>query len=515
MPNYIIFLRSRPAKKLETDASGSEISAAIAKFRPLRDNLRALVDLLDTHVAGLEARKKTPCSNAKDKALPIEVLGRVFKAAVSQDMDGIMLAKIVSHVSRNFRNAAISTPVLWSTLSNSQTKEEIKAFLSRSATAGLTILVNEDPYRDYTMKSRLKLGEFFELVIPHFSRVEEFRFTRETATWDDYDESAMYELANVPAPRMVRMSLDGGDYSEFGEGTEYFDLFSISQWKGPSLTTLVAVNSIPGLTGFRSIEKLTLTLSTPEEGIWGLDQLLSNSLCHLAKLRSLNLTFQNVECLSNRYKNATLPALERLALTFIGPNSAAAFRKFFNALAYPAVTEVSITFRDEGSGEQMPESVGLKGELSDEEERCATLQRVEQKSGPVRLWDALPDEEKCPTLQHLYLHLDGKAYRPDLLSKIFGLLPQLHHLSLEAPKLSSLQIDGNAGSPCPEELETLTFVRCCSLNPRAIDAVVGHLQRSRGWRTFQKLELQGCGRLATSVRQKHGAVLKDKLVTNA
>ncbi|TDL21214.1 hypothetical protein BD410DRAFT_308329 [Rickenella mellea] len=74
------------------------------------------------------------------KRLPNEVLAVIFEMAHYLDGEGpVQFALCVSHVSRRFRNVALATPLLWTTIHDSFGENQIREFISRSGRLDLNI----------------------------------------------------------------------------------------------------------------------------------------------------------------------------------------------------------------------------------------------------------------------------------------------------------------------------------------------------------------------------------------
>lgn len=69
-----------------------------------------------------------------------EVFSNIFEELYTADLEGIAVAKRISHVSQRFRAIALSTPLLWTTVTNTQTTEELCAFLERSRALRIKVL---------------------------------------------------------------------------------------------------------------------------------------------------------------------------------------------------------------------------------------------------------------------------------------------------------------------------------------------------------------------------------------
>ncbi|TDL22469.1 hypothetical protein BD410DRAFT_828544 [Rickenella mellea] len=120
------------------------------------------------------------------KRMPFEVISQIFQA-VHLMTDGCGFAIWVSHVSRRFREIALSTSLLWTRIPEHYSDDQVETFLSRSGRLDLDVSMP---------RSLSDLPPFLQILRPHLNRVTRIR------NFDINKDHAMHDLGLTHLPRV-------------------------------------------------------------------------------------------------------------------------------------------------------------------------------------------------------------------------------------------------------------------------------------------------------------------------
>jgi hypothetical protein len=106
-------------------------------------------------------------------SLPNEILAMIFEARYSSSAYELPFEILVTHITRRFRNIAISNPQLWNRIritlnGNPAEKEVLSIYLSRSAALPLDLRVNM--LDAIALRSRLYIASMCQILTVHASR---------------------------------------------------------------------------------------------------------------------------------------------------------------------------------------------------------------------------------------------------------------------------------------------------------------------------------------------------------
>ncbi len=167
--------------------------------------------------------------------LPDEILASIFEAGHSPSIASGYPAQYpiaISHVCRRFRNVALGTPKLWTTLSSTYCEDQLRSFLLRSKAAELCLYLN-----DHAVGWPHRRLHFFASVTSHAER------------WRDVQYIHPYSGGVLDLPDLSRRALSSLTSATFMLSDPYDDPRNLesylAQWHLPSLLHLKTLGIIP------------------------------------------------------------------------------------------------------------------------------------------------------------------------------------------------------------------------------------------------------------------------------
>lgn len=265
------------------------------------NQLEAMITLLDVlkiaaHKIWIPARaglnRATQTLGHLLQRLPEELLAQTMRFACSDVFDLIKL----SHVSRRFRNVALSLADMWSFISSDLPTEIVRLCLERSKSASLHVFFaemenNYDLDNFYTLSNNSntpdpesQLKTYIHETARRCSRWTNIKFAMPVSS-HRYFATASYMLywvlarefyADLHVPRLASLSilhsgclLDDRDHEAYGlSRAETIDVIHFyHSWKAPNLRTLTFSGIIPAPIPGASIEVLHLDIRVDEQDI--------------------------------------------------------------------------------------------------------------------------------------------------------------------------------------------------------------------------------------------------------
>lgn len=120
-----------------------------------------------------------PTMSLFDQLLPVEIVSRIFLTPFDEDGDDVEVNAspqhhpiTISHVSRRWRDIALSTPMLWTEIDLVHDVDGFplsRLFVERSAECSLTIYMQFDSPAGMEVEDA-KVGGAFEVIVPHMRR---------------------------------------------------------------------------------------------------------------------------------------------------------------------------------------------------------------------------------------------------------------------------------------------------------------------------------------------------------
>lgn len=221
--------------------------------------IRTLSNLRDDALASKITIVRTISSQRAINWIPEELLLHVFKFVIESrdewidNSNGLHYTKQlrrIGGVCSRFRQIVISTPSLWTALSNKMCREEVNVFLERSKDLLLTITVHQN---EVVSKNSLL---FLRNVTRHCRRWRSLSVLSDPGAYRDAVQSACEELKNLILPELIEFKYERP--SEYGyvqdfhhdvewdgegfSGPNYFHFYTT--WDAPKLRKLTGKSII-------------------------------------------------------------------------------------------------------------------------------------------------------------------------------------------------------------------------------------------------------------------------------
>ncbi|THH11436.1 hypothetical protein EW145_g674 [Phellinidium pouzarii] len=321
-------------------------------YRADLDDLRALssqfgkaVPILAELIENRRCEMEANWTRKGVKTLPDELLLPIFKQAYHSlgsrhinipSVRSNLFAKRVSQVCRRFRCIAFSCPELWGTIHSSQPKAEVTAFVERSHTYPLTILIyGKDHTRFGSDMSKKDLREFMEALAPCQERWKEMRIT---STPSRTISQLMREVQEhiVSLPQLERLH-----FHRYKWDTDFDDHCDIAAWHAPNLRLFQGSGVVP--TNFQSSTvsqfSLTCQINTIPEMFTGP---IPESITYLS-LKMLNVSDREIVAMGPSDEPVRLPGLETLEVVSSSPGTYTTFWVFIlPRLEFPCLTRLHV-----------------------------------------------------------------------------------------------------------------------------------------------------------------------------
>lgn len=380
----------------------------------------------------------------------------------------------VSHVSRRFRTISLNTPILWSTLSNSQTIAEINAFIPRSKAVGLTIVINEDwELRRHNWLSRPIIEEFINVVIPLAPRWVEFRSNREYTY--DRELPDLWAIASHTRefPRLKRLMVNAGAVTTDVDPNENprpeSDYFST--WNMPQLMFFYGDNIILSrLTPIScNLSTCHLNLEANEPYDWDFAALL-RTLEGFPRLNVLILSFERVgsQDVPLGLPSTTLGSLQELNIVVSCSSRMAVVRSLIHSFRLPHLDTLSYRL-------------------------------MFKKANIVSfLRSIFPPSRNCPQLKSVTITGEAKHAERSAFETIFQSFPHIHCLRVAVPTFASNYTYSN-DPPIVPPLRILILEDCNLLSAQAFERIMDALYESSTWEELKKVEVVSCLYLSAAI----------------
>ncbi|KAG9016376.1 hypothetical protein FRB90_003085 [Tulasnella sp. 427] len=375
--------------------------------------------------------------------LPPELLLEVVQLAMHCDSH-IVVA--ISHINRSFRNFALSTSMLWTSIDIMFPQTRVLAYLKRSGASPLRIQASLVMLTLRSAAGSLRLGWFEEIIRPHADRILSLEMRYTNSGWS---ESALTLLSRSwEMPRLEEFNyalLRHKSHRELlvsafrctpktirleGVGIKHF--LSIYSAQVTCLKVTECWES--GLTDWRDALRLMPSLETLEIADFKAQRSISDE--NYGNLTSI--------------PPFTLPHLR--TLTLIRIPTATVLLGLLQALEAPSLTSATIAFLEPN---------GVDGYFSLE----AWL-KPEPTHGMSDL-PLLPFVSKNPQLQELNLH--NCLMTPDMWAAAFRKLPHLSKLRIALSDVSNEALESLAPSSPPNNTPMLPSLTHLTLDNEALD----------------------------------------------
>lgn len=400
--------------------------------------------------------------------LPDELLSMILETAYCSyrgEPRASDFAITISHISQRFRTVALNTPLLWSTLSNSQSIPEINTFIRRSKAVDMSILIHEGgAHFPHAWLSPLPIDKFMDAVIHLAPRWVEFRAHLSSLHESELDDLRAISDRNLDFPRLKRLSVackaSAEDDSDETTPEEAF----FSSWRMPQLSEYFSMNILPiRLTPISlGLTTCALCLCTSQPYDWDFLALLT-ALSGFPCLRELQLTFQDVglhEAILE-LPLTTLGALEMLKITVSCSSKILVIRSFIHSLNLPYLKalDYSLAFT---------------------------------KSNIVSfLRSIFPTRQNCPELQSVCIDGDAKQVERSAFETIFRSFPQIQALRIAVPTFAS-NYNTILDPPSIPPLRILVLKDCNLLSAQAFRQIIQALYDGPSWKELKKIEINSC-----------------------
>lgn len=392
---------------------------------------RRIQQLADTRMALAAARVhfaeyKNINRDAVTYALPNELLAAIFEAG-STDLPEFPQIITISHVSRHWREVALHTPSLWSTIrmdENTSYPKLLDAYLDRSGACPLDIVVD---YRYRYPEPRIFRETFYlHKILPHIDRWHSLWVG---AASNEIACIILPHLRNLRAPLLKRLVVFGEeddigdqlDLNVFMGGAPHLSFVSLTSlnmrscWPPLAALTNLELKWTAGPTSHGDFRRMVVTaLSLRKLSLWaGAVNFDITSPIRIASLESFEITpFADVddghECdVSIALKALEMPALKNLAILLMDADH---------------FSEVADLLRV-----QMPQH------------HFPRLQHLELSSGVIHQGDAVAFMVALPTVVHVSISYHGQYLHCHSVLEVLSrdrsldspLWPQLSRITLD------------------------------------------------------------------------------------
>lgn len=318
-------------------------------------HLREALDSLDTQMASLLSQRQELESHLDQAVrsqspifrLPEELLSLIFVTGVcdAEDEDPLLVSSLML-VCRYWRDVAINTPELWSTICISPhgSLEKARRRLARSKSVRLDVSINFNPRADEPSTVTENIVRAMDLLRPALWRTRSFRLSvpnrpqvhaavlrcQEDAPFletlsicvyhsmqDDHYSSPCLPLFNGYTPRLKSCSFTSFNFGwdrRIVSGLNALHL--VGYWNGlsPSVDTLLDI-----LRGCPNLQELTLrNISDVDSPISALDQEFSTAkIVKLPRLTKASFYFSGNIRTRLLLSQISFPALESLELSYL------------------------------------------------------------------------------------------------------------------------------------------------------------------------------------------------------
>ncbi|TDL19589.1 hypothetical protein BD410DRAFT_791976 [Rickenella mellea] len=400
------------------------------------------------------------------QSIPTEVLSEIFLISRADAENSNEHSISVSHVSRRFREVALQTAGLWTTLYANHPLLETMEFLKRTGSAPLHIDLTCDFVLDQDHPLAAHMVPFLEVVVPHSSRwkVLDINFVEEdTNDFPNFGPNLQVPLLST-LTHNVEASLD--------ENTPLNCI--VFPYSTPNLRLYKAVNVMPTTNAARS----TLTSCClrwnghPEINDMNIDlSLLLSTLDGMPSLNDLTLAFYDVFFLPSSIpasKSARFPSIKKFSLEY-GPG------RYIDALVFhlmrsfdlPSVIDFTITYST-NAGFVSP----IQWEMPKGPIPVQTLQKLCIRDATQIHNLSEVSLDRCESLQHFTLDSLGV--------ELFW-----EGCSRTRDRVWSKQIP----------LRTLTLRHCDKVKASEVEFLTQKLRHGSNWNTFERLEISCCKKL--------------------
>lgn len=156
----------------------------------------------------------------------------------------------LAHVSRRFRNVALSLPRLWTHVYDCMAPDEVAFFVKRSRDAGLYLVVEGIDGLVQACTSETRADAFLAALVPHAHRWREIRVKAGTAYKRPFFDIFNARCTGLHLPSLISLIVDfPADYQQSEERTGVPPALArfCESWSMPNLRHLTSVNYAPSV----------------------------------------------------------------------------------------------------------------------------------------------------------------------------------------------------------------------------------------------------------------------------
>ena len=402
--------------------------------------------------------------------LPVEIIRMILLFAHEEaDEEGVNDALTWSHISCGFRIVVRDTPGLWNTVSNTMHTKHLALSISRSGYLPLRVLINQGERSiHWLLPGRPRVSEFLQMVMPFKNRWKSlFLRIRETDVFDVLEtthESAFLSLfREFESSSLEELDIvyDEGSALQRSMTEEIDDLPTClsslcDEWNLPALKICRAVECIPLPKNLEALETLDLSLANNWAKGWSFVT-LCKLLERCVNLRNLILDFDLIiseDDFDEVETPVTVGKVETLHVTVTHEVCDGDILKFMSLLRLPQLKDLTVVL---------------------DTDRCDLIDEVFDMCVPL-----YAVTEADITLRTFHLKIDGLEIDEDFMSTLFGAVPRVDELVIEAPRTKFSLGSGSevAVKTCNEvQLRKCIFKRCTHLNVRDAKHVEAYIRK--------------------------------------
>ncbi|KLO08308.1 hypothetical protein SCHPADRAFT_1001052 [Schizopora paradoxa] len=476
-----------------SDISAENISQLFQDEKVLDNMLQILEEMYSSairlHQSIASRSKPTILKLSKGIAsLPNEVLMLIFGfAAPPGGRDSRRQAIWLSHVSRRFRNVALGTQSIWTTLDGYAPEEEFETFLARSGKdSDLHIVLHASLEND-------DVHNFVDRCLPLASRwatllvtsgIDESDCDNADGPFEELFECRGEDELRFPRLRLLRVDQFQSVANSGLEPSE--DLKFEPRWTFASLQRIECSEYIPlPSSAYTSVKSLSASLSLPISTFpCGFFADLRNLLPTLQSLTVLDLSIRTSTRIMEVFEDCSIecPSLSSLKLdfpSFVFPEAVDSFLEpFMSSLKFPCLTEIAVSLEIYSSKIKLRRIAEARLE---ELMRCFNFRSFVQLSSitfKLSHTEYKKDPEWCKSAYESWKYP-------------LSYIPQVTSLTLQS--FTGIEVGTVQDLRGKSRLQELRLIECNELDVPMLEKLVTSLRKANVWDTLVTFKMENCG----------------------
>lgn len=432
-------------------------------------------------------------------SLPNELLARILEVVteITDVNERVAEAVALSHVSKRFRNVALTLPALWNVVSTNDAINVNTMCLSRTTAPGLNIRLEMEEEDQFGEEQSAPILEWFPAVLEHASHWSTFSYDS-TGILNDINVLNWLRdsCADLRLPSLHSLHIKRSNASPIESVSHFY-----SSWTMPMLLELIAANFIPCAMNYATLSICKISLSFDQQ--WDLRTLLQ-FLSSLTSLKELWLDlagepFSNMDGIVSFPLVYTAP-IEKLTVSLFGVDPWFTSH-LLRRLLRPSLSTLIMQLTSSSYGQVPRANTDLSSTLG------ACLHEVSAVN--VRSLELIASRFA------VYGGSNGT-----ILSLLFDKFPSLKHLAVKIHAAEDRDLlrpyltpRRRSTGPVIPGLHSLRFEDCSSINGIAVSDLLRMMKRNKEWRKFAKLEVIRCGAFQRSnILEILSMVPKDRII---